>query len=80
LPPLLATRALAARLHTTLRIARVFIENGRGVDLDGLDRETGLVCARTLDLPPDEGRTLRPVLVQLLEETDRLSRALPTVH
>jgi hypothetical protein len=80
MPPLTATQHLAALLHTTLRIARAFLESGRSVDLTGLNGHIGLVCAQALDLPPDQGRTLRPQLVQLLEETDRLARALPAFH
>jgi hypothetical protein len=78
--PLTTTQDLTALLRATLRIARTLVENGRRVDLTGLDRQIGLACAKALDLPPEQGRTLRPLLVQLLEETDRLARALPAFH
>ena len=63
-------------LARTACIARMLVEHGRIVDMVGLDRGVGLVCARALDLPPDSGRELRPHLVSLLAETDRLTQAL----
>jgi hypothetical protein len=78
--PLTTAQHLAALLRTTLRVAHAFVASGRSVDLTGLDRQIGLVCAKALDLPAEQGRTMRPQLVDLLEETDRLARALPALH
>jgi hypothetical protein len=36
----------------------------------------GFVCARTLDLPPDEGRALQPELVGLGAAIDALTASL----
>jgi hypothetical protein len=36
----------------------------------------GLLCAQTLDLPPDDARTLRDDLIGLLVEVEALSRAM----
>ena len=63
-------------LARTACIARMLLEHGRVVDMAGLDRGVGLACARALDLPPESGRQLRPHLVSLLAETDRLTQAL----
>ena len=60
----------------TVRIARALVQAGRQVDLGGLDRMVGLLCARVLDLPPEQGRTLRPRLLALLAELDELNGAL----
>jgi len=60
----------------TLRVARGLLEGGRRVDLEGLDRVIGVICARALDLPPEEGRTIRPRLALLLADLDALSLAL----
>lgn len=60
----------------TLRVARSLLQNGRQVDVEGLDRIIGVLCARTLDLPPEQGRTLRPRLAILLRELDALGVAI----
>jgi hypothetical protein len=36
----------------------------------------GLVCARALDLPPEEGRLMRGELQALLSEVDALAASL----
>ena len=68
--------AMAEGLGRTMCIARTLVEHGRTVDLAGLDRGVGLLCAKSLDLPPDAGRAVRPTLAALLEEADRLTEAL----
>ena len=54
------------------------VDSNREVDLTGLDREIGLLCAKTLDLPPDEGRRIRPRLIALSGSVEALSRAFCT--
>jgi hypothetical protein len=76
--PLATVRACLEQLGRTLGIARSLVRAGKQVDLTGLDAEMGFVCARTLDLPPDEGRALRPELLGLRAELDALSTALET--
>jgi hypothetical protein len=44
----------------------------------GIARSLGFVCARTLDLPPEEGRAVRPELMGLRTEIDALTEALAT--
>ena len=68
---------MAAGISATLRIARGLIEGRRQVELAGLDAMVGLLCARVLDLPPEQGRALRPRLALLLTELDGLAGALP---
>ena len=68
--------AMGDGLARTICIARVLVENGRTVDLTGLDRGVGLLCAKALDLPPEIGRGVRPHLVSLLAEADGLTEAL----
>jgi hypothetical protein len=76
--PLAAVRACLEQLGHTVGIALRLVCAGKQVDLTGLDAEMGFVCARTLDLPPDEGRALRPELLGLRSEIDALSAALAT--
>ena len=75
--PLATAGALADGVQATLRLARGLLEAGRQVDVAGLDRMVGLLCARALDLPPDHGRKIRPRLIELLTELDALGAALP---
>jgi hypothetical protein len=68
--------ALGTSLLRTIRIARLLVENDRLVDLTGLDRGIGLLCAKSLDLPPELGRALRPHLTALCDEIDTLTTAI----
>jgi hypothetical protein len=71
-----AMRGLGANLSHLLRMTRALVTGGREVDLKGLEHQVGLLCAKTLDLPPEEGRELRPVLAGLLADLDSLSVAM----
>lgn len=62
-----------AAVASTLRLARSLLETGRIIDIDGLDRMIGVLCARALDLPSEQGRIVRPNLALLLIELDTLS-------
>ena len=75
--PLAEQVACQARtLIGTLRTALALVSACREVDLVGLDNEVGRMCAAALDLPREEGLTLRPLLAELLAEVDRLCLAL----
>ena len=43
--PIAAVHALAAELTNTIDLARALAESGRAIDLTGLDRRVGLLCA-----------------------------------
>lgn len=66
----------AEALAGTLRVARVLAQSDRKIDLAGLDQDVGRLCAAVLDLPPAEGRFLRPQLALLLAELDGLSHCM----
>jgi len=68
--------AMAEAACATLRVARALVESRRSVDLAGLQDAVGRLCAACLDLPPEQGRTLRPQLATVLGELDALSVAL----
>jgi hypothetical protein len=74
--PVIAVRQLADELLKIVGIAHELVEAGGTVDLTGLDRRIGLLCAKSLDLPPDEGRRVRPRLIALSGSMEALSRAL----
>lgn len=71
-----AATVLAESLASTLRLARAMASSGREVDIAGIEGGVGQLCARCLDLPPDRGRAMRPVLAGLLAELDALAAAL----
>lgn len=66
---------LLERFAATLMMARALAEAGRPLDLAGLDELAGQLAAACLDLPPVQGRALRPRLSGLLAELDALAAA-----
>ena len=71
-----AAVGISEGLARTICIARGLVENGRDVDMAGLDRGVGLLCAKVLDLPPDNGQAIRPHLQALLSAVNDLTHAL----
>lgn len=71
-----AAEQAAEAVANMLRLARGMVQAGRRVELEGLDQMVGRLCARCLDLPPEEGRALRPQLAALLVEIDALNASL----
>ncbi len=67
-----AATAMAASVTRTLRMAATLAEAGRKIDITGLENWVGRLVARTLDLEPADGRLLRPTLISLLADLDRL--------
>jgi hypothetical protein len=59
-----------------LMLARTLAQAQRALDLEGLDTLVGRACAACLDLPPEQGRALRPRLAALLAELDALAAAI----
>lgn len=78
--PLAELRAYADGVAQMLGVARSLVDLGRAVELAGLEDQVGLVCAKALDLPRDEGRVMRGELVALLARLDGLSVALRRAH
>jgi len=73
---LAAALAFCDAIARTISIARTMLDNGQSVDLAGLDGRIGLLCAKSLDLPPAMGRALRPRLTVVLHALDDMSLAL----
>ncbi len=74
--PLTELRAFADGVTQTLGVARGLVDAGRYVDLAGLEDQIGLLCAKALDLPPEDGRTVRGELATVLVRVEALSSAL----
>ena len=64
---------LAERLTRTLAVARALVMAGRPLDLTGFDDGIGMLCAQTLDLPTEDARAMRPVLLGLMENVNQLA-------
>lgn len=73
---LAAASIMADGLQQSLRLARALAGQYRSVELEGLQESIGMLCAKALDLKPEEGRILRVALVALREELDQLSATL----
>ena len=74
--PLRAVLDLAAAAERLLGVSRAFAEAGRPVDLTGLQLWIGRLTAGVLDLRPEDGRRLSPVLHSLLASLDLLQGAV----
>ncbi len=71
-----AITAALEQLTETLVLARVLVQSGAAIDLAGLDREIGDLCADAIALPRAEGRDMATPLAYLLTEVEQLERAL----
>ena len=71
--------SLSKTLHDTVNIAAGLAAGGRRVDVAGLDRSVGLLCAKALDLSPAEGRAACGLLFSLLSRIDALGVALRAI-
>lgn len=67
---------LASRLARTLGLARALAQNGRALDLTGIDDGIGMLCAQTLDLEQPEARQMLPLLREVLGQVDALDAAM----
>ncbi len=73
-----AVQAIVRRMAASVAIASGLAATGRAIDLAGLDRAAGLLCAQVLDLEPAEGRALRPALANLGESVAALIDTIQT--
>ena len=80
-----AERARLARLSDAaqgisrvLNLALALAQSGRRVDLGGIDRQVGILCAQSLDLPPALGREMVPLLEAQIAALDRLRPLIST--
>lgn len=69
-----AVQSMIHGIGQMLRIAGALVQAGRNIDLAGIDRQIGLLCAKALDLPTPDGRQFRPQLIGLRDEIDALTR------
>lgn len=75
-PALEATTMIVETMAATMLMARALLVAGHRIDLDGVEREIGDLCAEAVALPRAEGRRLRPALQGLLSEVEALEADL----
>jgi hypothetical protein len=68
--------AAIATLAGTLAVARALTENGRRIDLDGLERDAVAVCAALMALDVRDARGLRPAMEALRQDVDSLAATM----
>ena len=71
-----AAQASLARLRSAVAIANGLAISGRAIELAGLESMAGLLCAQILDLPPENGRALRPSLLAVNQSIANLIATL----
>ncbi len=72
----LAAEAMALSVAGMLQVAFGLASSGRPIDLSGLSNHFGRLAAGILDLEIEQGRLLRPALIDLLSGLDRLEHVL----
>jgi hypothetical protein len=63
-------------LSTTLAVARALVGAGREVELDGLEQEAARLCLALGCMAEGSAAVLRPPLLELAQELERLDTAL----
>ena len=60
--------------------ARLAVERGNDVDLSGLEREVEGICVGLAEIPPGSAAGLKPALVALVDDLDKLTETLSQAH
>ena len=68
--------ALADQISRTLAIGGALVASGRQVELDGVQNNVGLLCAKALDLSPTEAGLARAEMIRLVAVLDALTAAM----
>lgn len=71
-----AARDAISEVAGLIEAARRALADGRAVALASLEETTRLACRAVEDLPPEEGRRLRPALEAVLYDLDALTTDL----
>lgn len=73
---LVTLRSLLEELEHDASVATMMVRGGHRVDLTGFDARIGSLCARTLALPIEQGRLMRPDLMRLQGTLEALDGGL----
>ncbi len=74
--PLGQISAFIQDLASQVAVADGRARQGQPIDLAGFDARLGLLCAQVLDLPPDQGRSIRAALAGLRDGIEQLTATL----
>lgn len=68
--------ALSEQTLRLIRVARTLAESARAINLDGLQQQVGLLCAKALDLPPKQTGFAKLELRRLVQRIDALKHTI----
>ena len=60
--------------------ARGFVADGKVVDLEPLEQEIKRICGSITALPADQNAPLKPVMVALIDDLDKLAAEIRDTH
>ena len=60
--------------------ARSFVADGKVVDLAPLEQEIKRICNSITELPADQNAPLRPVMVALIDDLEKLAAEIRDTH
>ena len=75
--------ALKRRIEAAANVinqTRQAVARGDGVDLSGLEKEVDGICQAIAGAEPGAGALLKPALVALMDDLDRLTEVLQGAH
>lgn len=67
-------------LGSIVTAARGFVADGKVVDLAPLEQEIKRICGSITALPADQNAPLRPVMVALIDDLDKLAAEIRDTH
>ncbi len=67
-------------LGSIVTAARGFVADGKVVDLAPLEQEIKRICGSITALPADQNAPLKPVMVALIDDLDKLAAEIRDTH
>ncbi len=67
-------------LGSIVTAARGFVADGKVVDLAPLEQEIKRICGSITALPADQNAPLKPVMVALIDDLDKLAAEIKDTH
>ena len=67
-------------LGSIVTAARGFVADGKVVDLVPLEQEIKRICDNIIALPADQNAPLRPVMLALIDDLDKLATEIRDTH
>ncbi len=67
-------------LGSIVTAARGFVADGKVVDLAPLEQEIKRICDSITELPADQNAPLRPVMVALIDDLEKLAAEIRDTH